>query len=118
LCHIFLGLPTPSLPVREGRKKKAGGPPAVASYLEMSTYNKVDSTGYIDEPLLALESSPMMLYGAGITTMNFFEGNLEDAKKEMRERLVVVGNLNRWIGCGQFEPLDWFSPCERQSQAW
>ena len=31
----------------------------------------------VDVTLLKLESDPMMLYGAGITTVQFYEGDLE-----------------------------------------
>ena len=51
----------------------------------------------VDIPLLALESSDMMLYGEGITTMQFYEGKINDAKDFLCERMKEVAEANPWI---------------------
>ena len=52
----------------------------------------------VDVTLLKLESDPMMLYGAGITTVQFYEGDLEQGALDLKARLMEVAKLNPWIG--------------------
>ena len=51
-----------------------------------------------DIKLLQLESDPMMLYGDGITTMQFYNGDGLKAADFLKKRLVEVAEANPWIG--------------------
>ena len=51
----------------------------------------------VDIPLLAIESNAMMLYGEGITTMQFYKGEISKAKDFLMSRLVEVASKNPWI---------------------
>ena len=53
---------------------------------------------FTDIKLLELESDPMMLYGDGITTMQFYNGDGHKAAEFLKKRLLEVGELNPWIG--------------------
>lgn len=53
---------------------------------------------FTDIKLLELESDPMMLYGDGITTMQFYNGDGHKAAEFLKKRLLEVGEVNPWIG--------------------
>ena len=57
----------------------------------------VEASETVDSPLLKLESSPMMMMGKGITTMQFYKGSKDDASTFLKERLRLIAEQNPWI---------------------
>eukprot|EP00943_MAST-04B_sp_MAST-4B-sp1_P008655 g8655.t1 len=57
----------------------------------------VEPSETTDTPLLKLESSAGMMMGKGITTMQFYKGNKEDASTFLKERLKLIAEQNPWI---------------------
>ena len=51
-----------------------------------------------DIPLLKLESSAGMMMGKGITTMQFYKGNKNNAITFLKERIKLIIEQNPWLG--------------------
>jgi hypothetical protein len=61
------------------------------------TTSSVAAGDVVDVPLLKLESSGMMMMGKGITTMQFYKGDSQEAVQFLKERLQLVAEQNPWI---------------------
>ena len=65
--------------------------------------------GMKETPLLELESNPMMLYGEGISTVQFYEcragSTAENAQEYLRSRLNEVVRDNLWVASSLFKDV-------------